>query len=116
MNNDFIQRLKQLLEHYELSSSQFADQIGVQRSSLSHLISGRNRPSLDFVLKVIAEFPEVNLYWLLNGTGSLTTLANENTSPPPLSTMITKKSKKKVVERIVLFYDDGTFETYNPME
>ena len=68
--DDFIKRLEKILDYYSLSASTFADQIGVQRSSLSHLLSGRNKPSLDFVMKVVEVFPEVDLYWLLNGKGN----------------------------------------------
>lgn len=67
---DFIKRLEIILEYYSLSASAFADKINVQRSSLSHLLSGRNKPSLDFILKIIDEFPEVDLYWILNGKGN----------------------------------------------
>lgn len=65
--DDFIKRLEFLMENYSLNASAFADKIGVQRSSISHLLSGRNKPSLDFVLKIQEFFPEVNLYWILNG-------------------------------------------------
>lgn len=67
---DFTKRLESILEYYSLNASSFADKIGVQRSSLSHLLSGRNKPSLDFILKIIAIFPEVDLYWILNGKGT----------------------------------------------
>jgi len=67
---DFIKRLEKILDYYSLTASTFADQIGVQRSSLSHLLSGRNKPSLDFVMKVVEVFPEVDLYWILNGKGN----------------------------------------------
>ena len=77
-NSDFIKRLEILLEYYSLSASGFADKIGVQRSSLSHLLSGRNKPSLDFILKITEVFAEVDLYWILNGEGKL--LKSENTS------------------------------------
>lgn len=66
----FIKRLEVILDYYSLNASTFADKIGVQRSSLSHLLSGRNKPSLDFILKIIDIFPEVDLYWILNGKGS----------------------------------------------
>ncbi|UOK41795.1 MULTISPECIES: helix-turn-helix domain-containing protein [Flavobacterium] len=68
--DDFVKRLETILDYYGLSASGFADKIGVQRSSLSHLLSGRNKPSLDFILKIIQEFPEVDLYWILNGKGN----------------------------------------------
>jgi transcriptional regulator with XRE-family HTH domain len=67
---DFIKRLEIILDYYGLNASGFADKIGVQRSSLSHLLSGRNKPSLDFILKILDVFPEVDLYWILNGKGS----------------------------------------------
>jgi antitoxin component HigA of HigAB toxin-antitoxin module len=57
------------LDYYGLNASAFADKIGVQRSSLSHLLSGRNKPSLDFI-KILDVFPDVDLYWMINGKGS----------------------------------------------
>jgi transcriptional regulator with XRE-family HTH domain len=78
---DFIKRLEILLDYYNLNASSFADKIGVQRSSLSHLLSGRNKPSLDFVLKILEVFPEVDLYWILNGKGTFPK-PTETISPP----------------------------------
>ncbi|MFD0862166.1 helix-turn-helix domain-containing protein [Sungkyunkwania multivorans] len=69
-NEDFIDRLRKILDYYALSASSFADTIGVQRSSISHILSGRNKPSLDFVMKILSSFEEVDLYWLLNGQGT----------------------------------------------
>ena len=69
-NSKFIERLQEVMRHYQLSAAGFADEISVQRSSISHLLSGRNKPSLDFVLKVLARYETVDLYWLLNGKGS----------------------------------------------
>jgi transcriptional regulator with XRE-family HTH domain len=68
--DDFVKRLEIILDYYGLNASSFADKIGVQRSSMSHLLSGRNKPSLDFVLKILDVFPEVDLYWILIGKGS----------------------------------------------
>ena len=68
--DDFIKRLEIILNYYSLSASSFADKVGVQRSSLSHLLSGRNKPSLDLILKIVQNFPEVDLYWILNGKGN----------------------------------------------
>jgi len=52
-----------------LSASQFADKIGVQRSSVSHVLSGRNKPSLEFVQKILLAYPEISSDWILFGTG-----------------------------------------------
>lgn len=82
--DDFVKRLETLLEYYNLNASSFADKIGVQRSSLSHLLSGRNKPSLDFILKILEVFPEVDLYWILNGKGSFPkTIGNNNVIETP---------------------------------
>ncbi len=59
------------MKSQNLTSSQFADKLGVQRSGLSHILSGRNKPSLDFVLKVLAGFPDLNPQWLLQGKGKM---------------------------------------------
>ena len=66
---EFAERLKVIMNYYELSAAQFAEKLEVQRSSISHILSGRNKPSLDFVLKILKMFPGVELYWMLNGVG-----------------------------------------------
>ncbi|WP_268846548.1 helix-turn-helix domain-containing protein [Flavobacterium aestivum] len=76
--DEFIKRLEIILDYFGLNASSFADKIGVQRSSMSHLLSGRNKPSLDFILKIIDIFPEVDLYWILNGSGSFPKINEEN--------------------------------------
>ena len=111
----FTERLEKLLAHYELNASSFADAIGVQRSSISHLLSGRNRPSLDFVMKVITRFPEVNLYWLLNGKGTFPPARGLVGDFPETSASVPAPADAtRQVERIVLFFSDGTFSTYLP--
>lgn len=64
-------RINKILEHYQLSSAQFAENIGVQRSSISHIISGRNKPSYDFIVKIIEHFNDLSTEWLLTGKGSM---------------------------------------------
>ena len=115
---DFIGRLDKLLRYYNLPASSFADKVGVQRSSISHLLSGRNKPSLEFVLKVIKTFPEVNLYWLLNGKGVFPSdNKKEQPSPkkPDLKNEFQKtviNNDKKSIEKIIIFYSDGSFKAY----
>ncbi len=127
-----LDRLKTLMEYYQLTPSAFADSLGIPRSSISHLLSGRNKPSLDFVLKLIQEYPEVNLYWLLIGKGEfrsdLIATATAATDPPVLyeeagdstSTRAIvpdgerKDDPEKELVRVVLFYGDGTFRSYDP--
>ena len=66
-----IRRIELVMKSQNLTSSQFADKLGVQRSGMSHILSGRNKPSLDFVLKVLAGFPDLNPQWLLQGKGKM---------------------------------------------
>lgn len=80
----FIKRLEIILDYYGLSASSFADKIGVQRSSLSHLLSGRNKPSLDFILKIVEVFPDIDLYWILNGFGNFPKSEKEVIAPTPI--------------------------------
>ncbi|WP_149275912.1 helix-turn-helix domain-containing protein [Pareuzebyella sediminis] len=116
--SDFIARLEYLLKYYDISASSFADKVGVQRSSISHLLSGRNKPSLEFVLKVIQKFPEVNLYWLLNGKGSFPQETKKKFTPMPKESpeqgeLKERAEKPKKIQRIVIFYSDGSFEAYD---
>lgn len=119
-NEDFAKRLQEVIDFYGESASSFAEKIGVQRSSISHILSGRNKPSLDFVLKILSTYPEVELYWLLNGKG---TFPISNTQPKdapkkieaPLEFQTKLKlntNGEKQIERIVVFYSDGTFKNF----
>lgn len=65
------ERLLQLLDLEQISPSKFADIIGVQRSSVSHVISGRNNPSYDFLQKTLKAFPGLNASWLMLGEGTM---------------------------------------------
>ncbi len=66
-----IKRIKSLISVKNLSASQFADLLGVQRSNISHILSGRNKPSLDFILKITELYPSISLEWLINGKGEM---------------------------------------------
>jgi transcriptional regulator with XRE-family HTH domain len=119
---DFSKRLKIMIDYYGISAAILAEKIKVQRSSISHILSGRNKPSLDFVLKILKAFPEVELYWLMNGVGKFPKEIENNTPSPTFentqnssNNMIETKipsEKKLEIERIVIFYKDGTFKNY----
>lgn len=64
-------RIVELIKFLELSPTAFADEIGIQRSGLSHIMKGRNKPSLDVVQKIVTRFPDINLTWLVNGIGNI---------------------------------------------
>ncbi|MCA1745544.1 MAG: helix-turn-helix domain-containing protein [Bacteroidales bacterium] len=65
------ERLQQLLNKEQLTPVRFAEIVGVQRSSVSHILSGRNNPSLDFIQKILLKFPQISSDWLINGIGAL---------------------------------------------
>ncbi|AXP82428.1 helix-turn-helix protein [Mariniflexile rhizosphaerae] len=116
----FTKRLQQVIDYYGETASSFAEKIGVQRSSISHILSGRNKPSLEFVLKILSAYPEVELYWLLNGKGEFpstkeTMESNTITAPPsPIidDKMASEIKKDHSIERIVIFYSDGSFKSF----
>lgn len=112
---EFVRRLEKVMNYYGLSASAFADKIGVQRSTISHLLTGRNKPSLEFVLKVVKSFPEVNLYWLLNGKGSFPAVQKETAPLHPAGPALSSESssKSKSIKKIIIFYEDGSFESFN---
>ncbi len=76
-----VNRIQKLIEKQKLTATQFANEIGVQRSAVSHLLSGRNKPSLDFVVKIKNRFPEINLEWLLLGSGKMTEVSQKDNFP-----------------------------------
>jgi transcriptional regulator with XRE-family HTH domain len=143
----FAKRLQKILEYYNLSATAFSEELSFNRSTISHLLSGRNKPSLEFVMKVLEQFPEVELYWLLNGKGTFPTAKNgidnsqpktplpihiekatlpnsasEEKSPSQNDNQTHRKSPLKIsevlqdendaIERIVVFYTNGTFKEY----
>lgn len=138
----FAKRIEKILSYYGISATAFAETISFNRSTISHILSGRNKPSLEFVMKIVNTYPEVELYWLLNGKGDFPPLedSNENSAADLLQD-ISAKTKVKApsketeqlpsntnktpisnhhlgassnIDRIVIFYADGSFKEYLP--
>ncbi|GAB0157764.1 helix-turn-helix transcriptional regulator [Chryseobacterium sp. Alg-005] len=65
------ERISKVIEYSNFTPSEFADEIDVQRSSISHITSGRNKPSLEFIIKIKSRFPEILWDWLINGDGEM---------------------------------------------
>ncbi|MHA8060577.1 helix-turn-helix transcriptional regulator [Aquirufa beregesia] len=166
------QKIELLIQRKQISSSQFADKIGIPRSSVSHILSGRNKPSLDVVQKILKAFPELTAEELLfddrllslnsspapkmevsssspslfdapeaspseldknsfaeptivqsnlrrnresakNNSGNASSVNSNSTVPslPVSSTHLTKK-----IERVIIFYTDGSFSESKPSE
>ncbi|NCA84319.1 MAG: XRE family transcriptional regulator [Clostridia bacterium] len=82
------ERIELLIATKGMTNAVFAESIGVQPSNISHILSGRNKPSLDLVTKILERFKEVRTEWLINGKGSMTgnyTLFDEDNPPAQVS-------------------------------
>ena len=95
-------RLKNWMESEGLKSSQLADNIGVNRATISHILSGRNKPSIDFFEKLLHVYPRLNANWLITGIGYMSTQKEVKE---------VKFSKK--IGKVVVFYDDNSFDEVN---
>ena len=112
------ERLQLVLKMHNLTPSVFADKIGVQRSNVSHVISGRNKPSLDFLEKIVLNFPRVNAHWLI--TGEVQEQVNINKSVEPIEGSVSAGTvessvvniTRKSIVKVVTFYSDDTFDVY----
>ncbi len=129
------ERILQLLAAENISQTEFAQRIGVSGSNVTHIISGRNNPSYEFILRVASHFPAVNLDWLLLGKGKMyrdTPLPSPSISAgeglfdgqsydnaeniefseglnPPADVVKPTENQRKAV-RVTIFYDDGSFQ------
>ncbi len=128
INKDaFAQRLLDFLSQKEMNASTLADRLGIQRSGISHILSGRNNPSLDFVMKFLHAFPEVSFEWLIYGKENLINVDNTklvNATPdlfnqeqrkPKTEEQIKEESRESLSKKLLktlLLYDDGSFEVY----
>jgi transcriptional regulator with XRE-family HTH domain len=87
-----IGRIQLILKTKNISPSQFADQIQVQRSGVSHILSGRNNPSLDFIVKILKTYPEIDADWLLFGKGQMNTVPAKEETPAKVPTETHRKA------------------------
>lgn len=132
-------RLKKMIDNMGLNASEFSEQVGIQRSSLSHLFSGRNKPSIDFIIKIKNAFPSTDLEWLITGkeaqagsgmqenehknSGSATESIVTNVNNDALATdnkhindelndSTQTGRDEKEIDSIVWFYRDGSYRVY----
>ena len=140
MESNMTDRFRILLEQLQLSPSGFADKIGIQRSSVSHIFSGRNKPSIDFLEKILNVYPDIDVTWLITGRVSSPKEASKikPVSEPdlfqelyPTAPEVQERdhdaekrenikspvlSEEEPVEKIILVYRNGTFRMLNPSE
>ena len=142
-------RILEFLKAENKSSDQLAEEIGVQPSGISHILSGRNNPSLDFVLKMVEKYQFLSTDWLLFGKGTMyketkmqslfdemnisdrktddSSIIKEpetiRTEEKPIEkkllnveTLVKGEKSQSAISRIVMFYDDNSFEEYTPRD
>lgn len=95
-------RILQFLAAEKLSAAEFADKIGVQRSSISHILNGRNYPSANFIQKMLMAFPDLNSRWLLIGNGAM---YMDSSSTIPEESIIKREDKNIAVEKNITNLD-----------
>ena len=127
-------RIAHIIRAKNLTAADFAMSLGIQPSNISHLLSGRNNPSLDFVKKLKETFPEYNLDWIVFGTGAMT--VSEPFEPVPqvempkdapiegtlFTSLDTHESKeisaslanRSKLKHLILVYEDNSFEVLSP--
>ena len=127
-------RIQLLLKEKNLTAGKFAEILDVQPSSISHLLSGRNNPNFDFLVKLLERFPDVNPDWFITGQGNILRNAMPDVPvieksvslPPPapqrqeaeaaLLSLSAPAPTGKKVEKIVFFYTDRSFSAYTEEE
>ncbi|MDY4042203.1 MAG: helix-turn-helix transcriptional regulator [Marinifilaceae bacterium] len=131
-------RLKQIIEQKGLTAERFANMIGANASTISHILNGRNKPGFDIIYNIIKAFPDINIGWLITGEGNMYISPDSSSVLPPVeertlfdipmtnnAPSIIKSADKNTsipgntatgrrkLMRIILFFDDGSFEDYS---
>ena len=128
-NTAIVSRIEEVRKNHQLTAASFATKIGVQRSAISHILSGRNKPSLEFLMKIHDSFDEVNLEWLILGKSSpisqdqeimanpeINQLTNvlENILPESKIDILNESQGAEAPKEIIYLYENGKFERFTP--
>jgi predicted transcriptional regulator len=123
-------RIQKFIDYKNISAGELADILEVQRSNISHILNGRNKPGASFIEKFLLAFPNVNARWLFTGEGNMVLGTNENLKPVDNIKEVKDENNvayitgnkendrksntsSKTLEKVVLLYSDGTFLSYN---
>ena len=128
-NTAIVSRIEEVRKNHQLTAASFATKIGVQRSAISHILSGRNKPSLEFLMKIHDSFDEVNLEWLILGKPSplsqnleipanpeINQLTNvlDNILPESKIDISNESQNAEAPKEIIYLYENGKFERFTP--
>ena len=121
-HSEIIDRVKKIISTHGLTNSSFADKIGVPRSSISHVLSGRNNPSLDLIIKILQSFDGISANYLLSGDvltpiQPITDKDQEYNNMTLFPELYLKKEPKEeikidedLVKSVILVYENNKFE------
>lgn len=119
-------RIKEYIDYKGISPGELAGLLDVQRSNISHILNGRNKPGASFIERFLTVFPELNARWLLTGEGTMTddiqSEVNENiinheslsTVKEPIKIPKNNLETNRTINKVVLIYKDGSFSEHNP--
>lgn len=131
---DILERIKYIIENEGISPSALADEIGISRPLMSHVMSGRNKPSLQLLLKILERYPLYSADWLLLGKRkdkaettessievpetSTSAIEPNKTAPEAVDNVVESHTNSTVVhsetEQVIVFYADKTYAVYKP--
>jgi len=127
-------RIKKYMDYKSISAGELSSLIDVQRSNISHILNGRNKPGASFIEKLLLSFPDLNARWLFTGEGDMIENGGKQGIMPDIdiskdssannsAEQVANESKDKAdklltttdkpIERVVLLYKDGTFTDFN---
>ncbi|MGM0619789.1 MAG: helix-turn-helix domain-containing protein [Bacteroidota bacterium] len=117
-------RIKKIIDYKGISAGELADLLDVQRSNVSHILNGRNKPGAVFIERFLLTFPDVNARWLLTGKEDMLNTISNNTiktasgrndiASNKINAEITDNQIENKVEKVILLHSDGTFTSYTP--
>ena len=148
---DTRDRIKLIIETEGVTQAAFAESTGINTSTLNHVLTGRNNPSIEVITKILSTYPQYEYEWLLHGNGSMWTEAyseeraksstislfqgttaatnfTERPTPEPRTSSEKSPTERKSlpslgpfakvsvkrVQRVIIYYDDNTYETLHP--
>lgn len=140
---DLLPRIKEIMEWVGVGPASFADEIGIGRPVMSHVVSGRNKASLEVAQKILVRFPDISSNWLLLGSGQMLKELEASAAPAhshlpiveerfanqenavynvkmqkadssPVLPATQKIAEARKLVKVILFYEDGSFESFNP--
>lgn len=118
-------RIQQFIDFKGINAGEFATLLEVQRSNISHILNGRNKPGASLIEKMLTVFPELNARWLLTGEGNMLIeqipdkaktkeleSVERETAGKKTNSLISGSIGNKKIDKVVLLFSDGTFLSY----